>query len=58
MAGRRHYKKDGSVFTGKTHRMPNGSVHSGSKHSSASTRLYSYNDLSKTAQKRARSNWR
>ena len=58
MATTMHYKKDGSVFKGKTHKMPNGQVHSGAKHSASSARVFHYSDLSKAAQKKARGSWR
>ena len=54
----KHYKKDGSVFSGKVHRMANGHIHTGAKHTSSSSRVYHYGDLSKVAQKKARGSWR
>ena len=56
--GVKHYKKDGTVYTGGTHRMQDGSLHSGSRHSSSSTRLYHFGQLSKAAQRKARDSWR
>ena len=54
----KHYKKNGSVYTGKTHRMPNGTIHSGSEHRPSSIRLYHYSYLSKKSKEKARSFWR
>ena len=28
----KHYKRDGTLFTGNTHKMPNGELHSGKTH--------------------------
>tara|TARA_Y100000401_G_C8322631_1_gene226350 strand:+ start:2182 stop:2358 length:177 start_codon:yes stop_codon:yes gene_type:complete len=54
--GEKHFKKDGTLYGGKgTHKMPNGHIHSGKTHSKKSVRLYHFKDLSKTAQKKARS---
>lgn len=54
----KHYKRDGSVFRGKTHRMPNGQIHSGATHNSSSVRVYHFGDLSKRAKVKARKSWR
>tara|TARA_R100001594_G_scaffold39510_1_gene71311 strand:- start:307 stop:483 length:177 start_codon:yes stop_codon:yes gene_type:complete len=54
--GVKHFKKDGTLYKGKgTHKMPNGHLHSGKTHGKTSVRLYHFKDLSKTAQKKARS---
>jgi len=52
-AGVKHYKRNGTLFTGKAHRMPDGSLHSGATHTSKSVKLYHYRDLSKTAKTKA-----
>jgi len=57
MKGVKHYKKDGSVFKGKSHKMPNGQLHSGASHSSSSKRLFHFGELSKKAQAKARTQW-
>jgi len=54
----KHYKKDGTVYTGKTHKMSSGVVHSGVQHRPSSIRLYHYTDLSKKAKEKARKSWR
>ncbi len=54
----KHYKRDGSVFSGKTHKMSNGELHTGATHTASSTRVYHYGELKKTAQKKARKSWR
>lgn len=53
--GVKHYKKDGTLHTGGTHKMPNGELHSGKRHGKTSVKLFHYNQLSKTAQAKARS---
>ena len=53
--GVKHYKIDGTPYTGGTHKMPNGDLHSGKTHGKRSVRLFHYNQLSKTAQAKARS---
>lgn len=52
-AGVKHYKRNGTLFTGKAHRMPDGSLHSGAKHTSKSVKLYHYRELSKTSKAKA-----
>ena len=32
MKGVKHYKKDGTLFTGNSHKMPNGDLHSNKSH--------------------------
>ena len=54
MKGVKHYKKDGSGFTGNTHKMPNGDLHSGKTHGKTSVKLFHYGELSKRAQEKAR----
>ena len=50
-----HYFRDGKEYKGKMHKMPNGDMHSGATHNKSSKKLYHFKDLSKTAQKRAKS---
>tara|TARA_Y100001951_G_scaffold99042_1_gene100543 strand:+ start:455 stop:631 length:177 start_codon:yes stop_codon:yes gene_type:complete len=57
MKGVKHYKKDGTVFKGKSHKMPNGQLHSGASHSSSSKRLFHFGELTKKAQAKARTQW-
>ena len=52
--GVKHYFRDGTEFKGNTHKMPNGQLHSNKTHTNTSKRLYHFNDLSKTAKKKAR----
>ena len=52
-AGMRHYKRDGTLYTGGTHKMPNGELHSGKTHGKNSVRLFHYKDLSKKAKEKA-----
>ena len=52
-----HYLKDGTVYKGRFHKHPDGTVMSGVTMSKGSKRLYHFGDLSKTAQKIARSQW-
>ena len=52
---RKHYNKDGTVFKGGVHRMPNGQIHSGKTHTKSSKKLFHFNELSKTAQAKAKS---
>lgn len=51
--GVKHYKRNGTLFTGKMHRMDDGSLHSGANHTSKSVKLYHYRELSKTAKAKA-----
>ena len=50
----KHYKKDGTLFTGNTHKMPNGSLHSGKTHGKTSVKLFHFNELSKKSQRNAK----
>jgi len=52
MKNMKHYKKDGTLFTGNTHKMKDGTLHSNKKHSPTSVRLYHKKELSKAVQKR------
>jgi hypothetical protein len=53
--GTSHYFKDGTKHKGAYHKMPNGKLHSGKTHGKTSKPLVHFKDLSKTAQKKARS---
>jgi len=50
----KHYKRDGTLFTGKSHRMADGVLHSGKKHTKTSVKLFHLKDLSATAKKKAK----
>jgi hypothetical protein len=50
----KHYKRDGTLFTGKSHKMADGVLHSGKKHTKTSVKLYHLKDLSATAKKKAK----
>jgi hypothetical protein len=52
--GVKHYKKDGTPYTGGTHKMPDGSVHSGKGHGKTSVKLFHLKELSDTAKTKAR----
>jgi hypothetical protein len=52
--GVQHYKRDGAPFNGGTHKMPSGDLHSGKTHGKTSVKLYHFKDLSKKAQKKAK----
>lgn len=52
--GVKHYFRDGKEFKGNTHKMPNGQLHSNKTHTKTSKRLFHFNELSKTAQQKAR----
>jgi hypothetical protein len=54
MKGVKHYKKDGTLFTGNSHKMPDGSLHSGKTHTKGSVKLFHLNELSATAKKKAK----
>jgi hypothetical protein len=51
--GVKHYKRDGTEYSGGTHKMPDGSVHSGKTHGKTSILLFHFDDLSKTAKEKA-----
>ena len=51
--GVKHYKRDGTEYSGGTHKMPDGSVHSGKTHGKTSVPLFHFEDLSKTAKEKA-----
>lgn len=57
MKGVNHYLKDGTVHKGKSHKHPDGMIMTGAKMSKGSKQLYHFGDLSKAAQKKARSQW-
>ena len=50
----KHYKRDGTLFTGKSHKMADGTLHSGKTHTKTSVKLYHLKDLSATAKKKAK----
>ena len=54
MKGVKHYKKDGTLFTGNSHKMPNGDLHSNKSHTKTSVKLYHFKDLSKKAKLKAK----
>ena len=58
MKGVKHYKKDGSAYTGKTHKMKDGVLHSGVTHTASSVKLFHYGELSKKTKTKARDGWR
>ena len=41
----KHYKRDGTLFTGNTHKMPNGETHTGKSHNKGSQKLFHFKDL-------------
>ena len=51
--GVKHYKRDGTEYTGGTHKMPDGSLHSGKTHTKSSVPVFHMKDLSKTAKEKA-----
>ena len=53
-ASSKHYKRDGTLYTGGTHKMPDGSLHSGKTHTASSQKLFHMKDLSQKAQKKAK----
>ena len=55
--GVKHYKRDGTLFTGNTHKMPDGSLHTNKSHTKTSVKLFHYNELSKKAKVKAREQW-
>jgi len=50
--GVKHYKRDGTLFTGNTHKMPDDSLHTNKSHTKTSVKLFHFKDLSKTVQAR------
>jgi hypothetical protein len=54
MKGVKHYKKDGTLFTGNTHKMPNGDLHSNKSHTKTSQKLFHFKDLSQKAKLKAK----
>ena len=53
MKGVPHFKKDGSLFKGKTHKMKGGEVHTGASHTKSSEKLFHLKELPKKARQRA-----
>ena len=54
MKGVKHYKRDGTEYTGSTHKMPNGTLHTNKLHTGTSVRLYHFKDLSSKAKLKAK----
>ena len=52
MEGVKHYKRNGTLFTGNSHKMPDGSLHSGKTHSESSVRLFHKAELPKNSKDR------
>jgi len=52
--GAKHYKKDGTLYTGGSHKMPNGELHTGKAHGKSSVKLCHFKDLSAGAKKKAK----
>jgi hypothetical protein len=55
--GVKHYFRDGKEHKGGMHKHPDGKLMSGKTMTKSSKRLYHFGELSKTAKKKARSNW-
>ena len=45
-----NYKRDGTVYKGKSHKMKDGTLHSGNTHTSKSVKLFHLKELSKSVQ--------
>jgi len=54
MKNQKHYKKDGTLFTGNSHKMPNGDLHTNKSHTKTSQKLFHFKDLSKKAKLKAK----
>tara|TARA_R100000541_G_scaffold24831_1_gene34490 strand:- start:775 stop:948 length:174 start_codon:yes stop_codon:yes gene_type:complete len=52
--GMKHYLRDGTEHKGSMHKMSDGTLHSGLRHTNNSKKLFHMNELSKTAQTKAR----
>lgn len=57
MKGVKHYSKEGKVYKGPSHKHDDGTVMTGAKMSKSSKKLFHFGELSKTAQKKARTQW-
>jgi len=57
MKGVKHYTKAGQEWKGNMHKMPNGELHTNKTHTKNSQKLFHYGELSKTAQKKAKTQW-
>lgn len=55
--GVKHYFRDGTEHKGGTHKDAKGRLMSGARHTKNSKYLYHKNELSKTAQKKAKTNY-
>ena len=53
MKGVPHFKKDGTIFKGKTHKDSRGKLMSGKTHTKSSVYLFHINELPKSALKKA-----
>jgi len=54
MKGVKHYKRDGTAYTGNSHKMSDGTVHTNKSHTKTSVKLFHLNELSANAQKKAK----
>ena len=54
MKGVKHYKRDGTLYTGSSHKMPNGDLHTNKSHTKTSVKLFHLKDLSKKSQVKAK----
>jgi len=54
MKGVKHYKRNGTLFTGNSHKMADGTLHTGKSHTKTSVKLFHLKDLSATAKKKAK----
>jgi hypothetical protein len=58
MKGVNHYTKDGKIYRGGTHKHPGGGLMSGKTMTKKSIKLYHFSDLSESAKRKARLQWR
>ena len=54
MKGVKHYKRDGTLYTGNTHKMPNGDLHTNKSQTKTSLKFFHLKELSKKAQLKAK----
>ena len=54
MKGVKHYKRNGTLFTGNSHKMADGTLHTGKSHTKTSVKLFHLKDLSATAKKKVK----
>tara|TARA_B100000678_G_scaffold233936_1_gene203064 strand:- start:212 stop:499 length:288 start_codon:yes stop_codon:yes gene_type:complete len=50
----KHYKKDGTLYTGGMHKMSDGTLHTGKTHTASSQKLFHMKDLSAKAKEKAK----